>query len=396
MQTTRSSFAALSDHDLLAAVKQLAARERHATAHLIASLVELDARRLYLGEGCSSLFTYCTQILHLSEHAAYGRIEAARAARRFPVILELLAEGTITLTTVGVLAPHLTGENHQRLLAAAQHRSKREVEHQIAHLCPRPDVPASVRKLPAPTNRTRTSPPPTSETGSVLTNPAVLLPTQPLSSAASAQSPEDTESTAPSPAPVLVPRPQPRPAVIAPLAPERYRVQVTLGAETVEKLRRAQDLLRHTIPTGDPAAIFDRALTLLLDSLERTKLAATDSPRPGRPPAARSRHIPAAVRRGVWARDGGQCAFIGTEGRCAERGFLEFHHVVPYAVGGTATIETISLRCKRHNGYEAEQEFGLTWEGTRSGPSQERRHTRERGGDLRAASRLTTPDAATV
>jgi len=82
-----STVAHLSDDALISRVKHLAAREREATALLIAHLAELDVRRLYLGEGCSSLFTYCTQVLHLSEHAAYGRIEAARAARRFPIIL---------------------------------------------------------------------------------------------------------------------------------------------------------------------------------------------------------------------------------------------------------------------------------------------------------------------
>ena len=75
----------LSDHDLLAEVRAASLRERAATARLIALLAQLDVRRLYFGEGCSSLFTYCTQVLHLSEHAAYGRIEAARVARRFPV-----------------------------------------------------------------------------------------------------------------------------------------------------------------------------------------------------------------------------------------------------------------------------------------------------------------------
>ena len=77
--------ARLSNQELLAEVKVAAGRERDATVRLIALLAELDARRLYLGEGCSSLFTYCTQVLHLSEHAAYGRIEAARAARKWPV-----------------------------------------------------------------------------------------------------------------------------------------------------------------------------------------------------------------------------------------------------------------------------------------------------------------------
>src|SRR5438128_10694673 len=60
--------------------------EREATASVIAHLAELDARRLYLGAGFSSLFTYCCDVLHLSEPAAYNRIEAARAARRFPAI----------------------------------------------------------------------------------------------------------------------------------------------------------------------------------------------------------------------------------------------------------------------------------------------------------------------
>lgn len=80
MSNTVRSLAHLSDAELIAKVRELAGSERHATARLIALLAELDARRLYLGEGCSSLFTYCTQALHLSEHAAYGRIEAARAA----------------------------------------------------------------------------------------------------------------------------------------------------------------------------------------------------------------------------------------------------------------------------------------------------------------------------
>ena len=81
---TQPPLALLSDPALLHEVKRLAACEREATAALVASLAELDARRLYLGEGCASLFAYCTQILHLSEHAAYHRIEAARASRRCP------------------------------------------------------------------------------------------------------------------------------------------------------------------------------------------------------------------------------------------------------------------------------------------------------------------------
>ena len=59
------------------------------------------------------------------------------------------------------------------------------------------------------------------------------------------------------------------------------------------------------------------------------------------------------MRRAVWRRDGGCCAFVGTEGRCGERAFLELHHVEPYAVGGAAREENIELRCRAHNAYEA-------------------------------------------
>jgi hypothetical protein len=132
-------------------------------------------------------------------------------------------------------------------------------------------------------------------------------------------------------------------------------VQFTASVETVEKLRRAQALLRHQIPNGDPAAIFDRALTALLETLAKEKLAATARPRESRGTSAGSRHIPAAV----WLRDGGRCTFVSHDDRrCSEDGFLEFHHVTPYAAGGEPTVDNIQLRCRAHNGYEAELYFG--------------------------------------
>lgn len=322
------SMTHLSDQDFLTEVKRLAQRERDATAQLIASLVELDTRKLYLGEGCSSLFTYCTSVLHLSESAAYGRIAAARAARRFPLILGLLAEGALNLTTVGLLAPHITDDNHRAVLEEARYKSKRDVEHQVAALHPRPDVPSSVRKLPAPASTTPREGPPVERA------PEALIP-------AARELPAPT-----------------RPAVIAPLAPERYQIKITVSRDTHDKLRRAQDLLRHTIPNGDPASIFDRALTLLLDNLARTRLAATDRPRPPGASDSRSRYVPRHVKRAVWSRDGGHCAFVGAAGRCKETGFLQYHHVVPFAAGGRTTVENLELRCRSHNAFEAAQYFG--------------------------------------
>ena len=143
---------ALSDQDLLVRLEGLAGTEREASAELVAHLAALDSRpSLYAAQGYGSLFTYCTQALRLSEDAACNRIEAARTCRRFPLILELLASGSLTLTSVRLLRRHLTAENHQSILAKARDRSRREIEVLIAELAPRPDIPSAVRKLPTAT-----------------------------------------------------------------------------------------------------------------------------------------------------------------------------------------------------------------------------------------------------
>src|SRR5687767_12815007 len=149
-ENLRTIASRLSDEELLARVEVLVARERGVSVELIAHLAELETRDVYLGEGVKSLYLYCTLILHLSEHAAYNRIAAARAARTFPVILDLLADGSVNMTTVTILAPHLTQENHRAVLAEATHRSKEEVKVIQSRLAPRPDVPATLRKLPTP------------------------------------------------------------------------------------------------------------------------------------------------------------------------------------------------------------------------------------------------------
>jgi hypothetical protein len=280
-------FSELSDTDLLARVLKLAQDERSGTVQLIAGLAEVDRRKLHLGLGCASLFIYCTRVLRLSPHAAYNRIAVARAARRFPVILDRLETGSLNLTAVRLLAPLLTAENHERLLDAAHGKGKCEVEILVAGL---------------------------------------------------------------------------RPTGTAPFLSDRYQIQFTASPEFHEKLRRAQALLRHALPSGDPADIFERALDVLIASLERRKIGRTDRPRAGKPRGTRSRHIPAAVKREVWARDNGRCAFVGSAGRCNEDGFLEYHHVVPYADGGAATTSNIELRCRAHNVYEADRIFKPTSE----------------------------------
>ena len=119
------------------------------------------------------------------------------------------------------------------------------------------------------------------------------------------------------------------------MAAERFLIEVTVAGSTREKLRYAQNLLGHELPSGELAQVLDRALDALIEKLERRKLAATPRPRRSVRPSANPRHVPAQVKRAVWERDGGRCTCVSETGlRCLARTRLEFDHVVEVARGG--------------------------------------------------------------
>lgn len=313
----KDEFRDVSDDELLSRTAELAARGRRIDAVLVAHLAEVETRRLHLREAFPSMFAYATERLRLSESQAYERITVARRSRDFPDLLEMLGDGRLTLTAAARIAPHLTEANAGDLLGRASHASKRDVQVLVAELAPQPDVPPSIRPLPVPASRT----------------PAIEL------------------------RPAGVRRDPP--TVLVPIAPARFRVQFTAGTELEAKFTRAKALLRHQVPNGDLAEIVDRAMTLLLADLERKRCARTESPREQKAAKHSSRHIPAAVRRAVWQRDQGRCAFIDTEGRrCGSCEALELDHVVPFARGGDHTVENLRLLCQSHNGYKAELDYG--------------------------------------
>ncbi len=370
----RTHIEHLTDDALITRIHELVRQERRVTAALIAHLAEFDTRRLYRGEGCASLFRYCTEILHFSEHAAYNRIAAARASRRFPEILERLENGTLHLTAVTLLAPILTPGNCSGLLEDAAHKSKSQVLEIVARVRPEPAVPSVVRKVAV---RSDAADAPVEESGNLF---------QETAGCTEASSARPGSSAVPAAAPASLPRP----AIVLPLAPAQYRIQFTAGEAMRARLLEAQALLRHRIPDGDPAEILDLALKVLLKEIKKRKVGEVDRPRvakraehsstaPSRPGSASCheprpaegravRYVPMSVRRAVWAGDEGCCAFRARDGRrCGEKGFLEFHHVKPCAAGGPATVENIELRCRSHNDHEAEEFFGRAWREVKGG-----------------------------
>jgi hypothetical protein len=346
--TSTNDLRTISDEELLRRLSDLLKQSRRIESDLVAHIGEVDERRLYAPQGSSSMFTYCTDVLHLSEHEAYLRITAARASRRYPVLLAMLEDGRLHLSGVGKLAPHLTDANCEEVLARAAHKSKREIEELVAELAPRPDVPSVVRKLPAQPEAPRTA-----ELGP---DRVTFLP-------------KSTPVVPDPPTPPIETRPvvaAPR-AIVQPLAPARYKVQFTASAEFREKLERLTALMRPSVPDGDLAAILEQAVTEKLERLEAKRFAETRAPRKNLEEADTSpdgRYIPAPVKRIVRKRDSDQCTFVDDKGRrCPERRGLEFHHRNPYGLGGDRSPENTCLMCRARNAYLAELDYGKGWMG---------------------------------
>jgi hypothetical protein len=336
----------LADDVLLGDLAALVARDRATTASLLAYIAEVDARRLYRPAGYSSMYAYCVEHLRLSEDAAYKRIQASRAARQIPSLFAALADGRLHLTAVCLLAPHLTPENSDALIAEATHQTRAGIELVLARRFPRVEalrLDEGISALPRAAD------------GRVAVEPA---PGQVAVELAPGQVPARETATQLAPGQVRAPAPVP-PTTLKPLSPQRFALQVTIAGSTHDKLRYAQTLLSHSIPSGDVALVLDHALDALIGQLEKRKFASTASARRAARPARARRSIPGHVRRAVWERDGGRCTFVGERGhRCAAQRFLEFDHVDPVARGGRATVDRIRLRCRAHNQFEAERAFG--------------------------------------
>ena len=134
----------LGDAVLVEELRALVGERNRVEAELLVRMAEVDRRRLYLDEATDSMFRYCVERLGLSEGAAAKRIQVARLSRRFPEVVTFLREGRVHLTGLGLLAPHMTDENHVELLESASGKSKREIEQWLVGRAPKAAVATSV------------------------------------------------------------------------------------------------------------------------------------------------------------------------------------------------------------------------------------------------------------
>ena len=329
----------LTDGALLEAVTANLARESRGLAELIVFLGEVERRKLYLERAHPSLFAFCTHELGFSEGAAYRRIGAARLARRFPAVVRFIASGHVHLTGLNVLAPALTDSNHLELLRAATGQTKRQIQELVAAKCPRPEPVTSARKLPA---RARTQQRAAPETAGEPARPQAATGKLELR-------PPVTSST------------------VEPVSAQRYAVRFTASKSLVDKLDELAALRSHR-PAEARAVdnMLEEAVDLLIAKERKARFAVGRKPRAGaaspQPSEAnkQSRHIPAAVRREVYERDGGCCQFLHPETgrRCGARWQVTYEHKVPVALGGTHSAEQVVLLCAAHNRLMADRVFG--------------------------------------
>jgi hypothetical protein len=320
----------VADDELLSRLERLVKADRAMSVKLLVHLGEVEARKLYLERGYSSMFSYCMTALGMSEAETYLRSLAAKKGKQFPLVLERLAEGGLHLTAIKLLAPLLTEENHVTLLDRARGMSKRQLEVLVAELAPKDDVPEKLRKLSEQhgpklvaarrsASQQASSASQSHADGSVAghiaaesggshtalgsTNAPNACETPAASAVGTNAAPNacgtrianavdngdapkietpavraQASTAAASKAVPLVLQSPPARGSISPLSPGRFKLELTLGQETHDELEQLRELFRHQNPSGEITRIVERALHELLERTLKRRFAQRDTP----------------------------------------------------------------------------------------------------------------------
>ncbi len=343
----------LSDEQLSKEIRFLIEKERRNLSGLLVHIGEFDKRKLYRADGYPSMFIYCTKALGYDESAAYRRITAARVSRVYPEILPMVQGGALTLTSILLLAPVLTQDNRMRLFKEVKGRTRREIETLVAGISPQPAREDYLARRPAP---------PPAWSGTVMPTPAGVE---------SHPSPPHEDDPHALLQPISAETPSEWQAVM-PLTLDRVRIGFDAAVLLMKLIERAREVLRHKYPAGRLEDVLRDALESFLERKDPQRTLAlkpsvgpvyiTESgpvmPRHLRD-LAQGRYIPQAVKRTVWNRDDGRCAFRSEDGTvCGSRDSLEFDHIRPFALGGKSNVSyNIRLLCRMHNRLAAERAF---------------------------------------
>ena len=353
--------------------------EHHALAEFLIALSTFDAERRWVELGHRSLFHFITKELGLPNGPAYYRKTAAELIQRIPELVEPLRDGRLHLTSIVELSKVITPENRAEVLPRFFHKSKREAKEVLAALVPaaapalrtvvtvvRPAAAASATAGNGPAALGGSLPggaePVTGVPGPGQEFVPALLPEEPV------RANPTVHDVAPPPVPVPVPARASAPtSSVEPLTADLRRLHLTVSRRLLDKLAAARDALSHSHPGATEDEILEVGLDLILERHAKRR-GLVEKPRdrtrsPGaNVPAAegeRSRHVPAAVMREVWKRDGGKCAWpLEGGGICGSTRRVELDHIDGFALGGATTAARCRILCDFHQDVHARALYG--------------------------------------
>ena len=302
----------LSSERLITELKTLVATERRVGVAILHHLREVEERRLYLSQyQCPSLFEFAVRVLGYSNDAAWRRITAMRALRELPSLQEKIESGALSLTVVARATQFFKEEGAQRKEVGLQSMSI-------------PEKLAVFASLEGKSTR-------------------------------QAEAVFHAQSS-------------------KPLATKTLKVE--LPVEDYAKLEKLQSLLSHRgqgkagtlagvlallieegLDKHDPVRIearSERRRTASFGAPQVMSAAAEQRAKSPAPVAGSSRHIPAAIKRRVWLKDGGKCA----ESDCGATKYLHYDHVQPFFLGGEHSVRNLRLLCSAHHGAVTREVFG--------------------------------------
>ncbi len=355
------SLEGLSTEALTSSAEKLVRAEKRNVTLLIAHIAEMSRRKTYLECGYKNLFDYCVKRLRLSEGSVALRIQVANVSRRFPQLLQSLAENRISLTVAGHLAPHLREDNVEKLLSDCTGMTKRAVDEYLVALRPKPVFHPSIRKRPSPVEKTKVARPEGQQ--ETMREREQSKPPRAARSVEEAPRPRPTSSS---------------PNLLEPARPDRFNFRFSADKNFKEKFERLAEVLGVENPLKHMAEILERAVDISLEKkdpkrkrerrLERQRAKAARRPesrpdkistRPEKKDRTESRYIPSEVRERVFERAGHQCQYTSADGtRCSARTRLEIEHVRPFAIYRSHEERYLRALCKRHNRFEAERVYG--------------------------------------
>ena len=307
---------ALSNDNLLTAVRSLVKEERRITREILDHINEVGRRRLYADLGFSSIFDWLVNDLGYSESAAYRRMQAARILQAVPEAAGKLESGELALTVLSKVqtliradekrtGEKLSAQEKSEILAKVESCSGREADYRLASYFP--DTSPPKEKVRA-------------------------------------------------------------------VSEDKISVQVTFTREQFEKLKRIQELLSHTHIEASNAELLDAAMDVFLEKkdplkkfvkprMSRGDTAAEVGPRSGaavKPSTRSASAVKPSTRNAVLRKSAGQCEYRDpkTERRCESRHLLEIDHIQPRALGGTNEPGNLRAVCRAHNLLMAEQTIG--------------------------------------